>query len=84
MELYDRDGCCLTGSFKEGCISLYFEIDTDELKSEIGYSIDKENTDMLLNILSLDEFWILCKKGLYYAIEYLDSNNIKYSTHQYW
>ena len=82
--IYSEQNISLTGKIIDGCLSLESNVYGDEHDSEKHYEFSKEETEKLLNLISMDDFTKLCKKEHVIGMEeFLDKNHIEYKTFTY-
>ncbi len=80
FEVYRELSCSLNGEIRDGCLHLASEV-WGAYDSEQYINFDKENTDKLFSLISLDDFVMLCKKEHLIGLnKYLDANGIDRKT----
>ncbi len=76
--IYKEKDISLSGQIAGGCLSLDSEVHGDDFDSEKHYSFTREQTELLFEIISLDDFLKLCREKHLLGMEgFLSEHDLK-------
>ena len=85
ITIYQNKYSCMMASIFRGCLSIKSEVfeDDDFPGSEKAYNLDKESTDKFFSMITLETFVQQCKSA-FWLEDFLEKNDIKYTSSQIW
>ncbi|MGN0671956.1 MAG: HD domain-containing protein [Anaerovoracaceae bacterium] len=79
--VYSERYISLYGKIKNGCMSLISEVEGDDYSSLKRYSFSLDETYRLLSVISLEDFFEVCREGHLEGMElFLRKNSITYNS----